>query len=167
MKAVTQERLKSLLEYSPETGIFTWRIDGKRMRIGDPAGCVSRPTGYIVIGIDGGLYLAHRLAWTYVTGTDAPRMDHKDRNRANNAWPNLRPATAKQNMENRSLGRNSSSGVSGVTWIAAKSQWRAQIQHNRKFIHLGYHGDLISAVLARRAAESGLFTHSPLCGGAA
>ena len=156
---LTHERLKSLLRYDPETGVFTWLVSGKRMRVGDAAGCPNG-SGYIAIGLDRGLYLGHRLAWFYVTGEWPTRLDHEDRNRSNNRWKNLRPATHKQNMENRSVAKNSTSGVSGVTWITAKGMWRAQIQHHRKFVHLGYFHEFGEAKAARLAAEQVMFTHA-------
>lgn len=76
-------RLKTLLSYDAASGVFAWLEDGRQ------AGCQT-PKGYVVIGIDGSLYLAHRLAWLYVTGSwPEMRLDHKDRNKANNRRNNV------------------------------------------------------------------------------
>ena len=88
---LTPERLRELLHYDPESGFFTWLpYVGKRGRInaGDRAGC---ETGHkIYIGIDGGIYRAHRLAWLYVHG-EWPSLviDHIDGNPHNNNIKNL------------------------------------------------------------------------------
>lgn len=66
---ITQARLKEILHYNPETGVFTWKIrTSKRIRIGYEAGWVvhRKAAGgkkYRVIGADGATYLSHRLAW--------------------------------------------------------------------------------------------------------
>lgn len=57
----TQEDVIDLLDYSPATGNFVWR------KSGGVAGCETA-NGYTVIGINGRLYLAHRLAWLVVHG---------------------------------------------------------------------------------------------------
>lgn len=99
---LTQEYLKSILHYSPETGLFTWLVKlSNRVKIGMLAGTV-RNNGYFKININGQLYYSHRLAWLYVTGEwPKDRIDHKDNNGLNNKWINLREATASQNNKNR------------------------------------------------------------------
>lgn len=63
-------RLKEVLNYEPETGVFTWKtrpFRNSRKKIGDIAG-VLKGDGYRYIGIDNRSYLASQLAWFYVTG---------------------------------------------------------------------------------------------------
>ncbi len=135
MAILTQVRLKELLDYDPATGIFIWRISGSRMTPGQVAGGLSGG-GYWLIGVDGGKYMAHRLAWLYAHG-ELPvcQIDHKDRNRINNAIGNLRLATQAQNHANTGLWAHNTSGFKGVSRQGRK--WRAHIKVKNKTVYLG------------------------------
>ncbi|PLL42010.1 hypothetical protein CWN50_09335, partial [Klebsiella michiganensis] len=59
---LTQERLKDLLRYEPETGNFYWlNPAAKRMHHGELAGFVDY-NGYVYIKVDSKRHSAHRLA---------------------------------------------------------------------------------------------------------
>ena len=76
--------------------MFTWSSTGRQV-------LNAGPLGYVRVSLDGATYYAHRLAWLYMTGEwPACQIDHKDRDRANNRWSNLRAATRSQNQHNRS-----------------------------------------------------------------
>lgn len=162
MSELTQARLKEVLKYNKRTGAFTWRVAlARRIKKGAKAGRIAGG-GHRQIQISGERYQAHWLAWFYVTGKWPPdEVDHEDRNRDNNAWTNLRLATRKQNMENKDVYRNSTSGVRGVHWHNRSAKWYAQIGHNKRSIFLGSYPDFDSAVTARKAAEKLYFTHAP------
>jgi len=142
---ISADRLRSLLRYDPDTGVFTWRVvHGGRKRI--PAGIVAGTrftpacgkSDYLAITLDGRTYSLHRLAWLYMTGEWPDSfIDHADMDGMNNRWSNLRLATKGQNMQNRRPQKNSKSGRKGVGWLAANRKWRAYICVNRKFRHLG------------------------------
>lgn len=160
---LTQARLKELLRYDPETGVFTWRVQNSpRAQIGAPAGCVKKgDCDYRVVRVDCQLYRANRLAWFYMTGTwPELQVDHEDRNPLNDAWRNLRLATNKQNGENASLRKDNTSGHPGVKWRTDTLKWSACIKHHRKTIHLGCFAEKDAAIAARISAEQRLFTHS-------
>jgi hypothetical protein len=113
---LTQERLKELLYYDPESGDFTWLVSTTNsVKIGDKAGGVNS-RGYLLIRIDTLLYSAHHLAVLYVKGVwPKDLVDHKDTDRLNNSWGNLRECEPFQNRMNRKCNANSSSGVKGVS----------------------------------------------------
>lgn len=97
---LSQEYLKSILHYDPETGILSWKVDRRRVKIGQIAGYLC--LGYVAIGIDGKLYKGHRLAWLYMTGEwPKDEIDHINRTKHDNRWVNLREATKEQNCDNR------------------------------------------------------------------
>jgi hypothetical protein len=54
-------------------------------------------------------------------------MDHKDRDRSNNRFSNLRLATTSQNQANVGLRKDNISGFKGVSWEKAQNKWRATI----------------------------------------
>jgi hypothetical protein len=177
-ESITQEYLKTILHYDPETGIWRWRkgrnnstkkpnasghvgIDrhahgkwrarfgrGKKgdlglfdkledaiaarqkaidaRDIGKIAGTISE--GYVVIWIEGRFYRAHRLAHFYMTGEWPPAdIDHKRRDRTDNRWEEIRPATRSQNFCNAKIRKNNTSGCKGVSWHKASQKWRARV----------------------------------------
>jgi hypothetical protein len=157
----TFERVKELLHYNPDLGVFTWLANKIGVKAGRIAGC-KKDNGYIAIRIDGTLFFAHRLAWLYMTG-EAPSeiIDHIDGDRSNNKFSNLREATQKQNSENHQrLLANNTSGYRGVYYQKQTKKWVAQIGHRRKTYNLG--SFLTPEDAARRAMEkrAELFTHN-------
>lgn len=114
---INQERLKELLHYDHETGVFTYRVKTSyRVEIGDVAGC-DNGKGYLQIRLDTVLYKAHRLAWLYMMGEfPVLGIDHENGIRGDNRWDNIREATKKRNGENqRKAHKNSTTGLLGVT----------------------------------------------------
>lgn len=149
---ITQETLRQLFLYCPETGIFTNRIRRSNATAGEVAGTTDS-SGYLVIRIDYKLYRAHRLAHLYMTGSLPDYVDHKNMVRSDNRWCNLRAATNSQNMMNVPAPRHNTSGVKGVTWHKAARKWSAQIQLNGEKIYLGIFQEKTDAIKARKAAE--------------
>jgi hypothetical protein len=101
---VTAERLREVLDYDPETGLFTWRGANtgkgcKTTRAGKGAGHINAQ-GYVTIGVGGRNYPAHRLAFLWMTGSCPSEVDHRNQIKADNSWRNLREATRGQNIVN-------------------------------------------------------------------
>lgn len=123
-------RIRELLHYNRRTGVFTWRVrTSNRIAVGDVAGLVS-DQGYRLIGVDGVRYRAHRLAWKYVTGRDPVEdIDHRDGNRDNNRWKNLREGDRSFNLENQRRARsNSRTGFLGVRYQRSIERFIAYIK---------------------------------------
>lgn len=149
---LSQERLREVLHYDPETGAFRWLVaNSVRVRVGDAAGIKKLGHEYARITIDGKTYLAHRLAWFYVFGVWPKQfLDHADMNRHNNRISNLREATKAQNMQNKGMTSRNRSGVKGVSWSKQNKNWQAQCTVNGKHVHLGHFETIDEAALAYR-----------------
>jgi hypothetical protein len=155
MISLTQERLKELLHYDPETGVFTW-IGTKARRIcnGDEAGSIRKPNSsglaYRLININYNPEYAHRLAWLYMTGNiPEDQIDHKDGDGTNNRWANLRPCSDGQNKRNTRKPKTNKSGFKGVAFHSQRQKWRAYISINGRQIHLGLFDTPSEAYAAR------------------
>ena len=148
-----QKHLKSLLDYSPETGIFTWKWAKGPDLQGTVAG-VPSPEGYIRINHDGSLNLAHRLAWLFVHG-EIPKdfLDHINHDRSDNRIVNLRAVTPAESSRNVCISKRNTSGVVGVYFFNRDDTWVAYINVNKSRIHLGGFTRKIDAVRARKQAE--------------
>jgi hypothetical protein len=81
--------------------------------------------------------------------------DHRDGNGLNNRRSNLRPATHAENMRNRSVYKNSSSGVRGV-YPRGSGKWRAAITVDGHVRWLGTFYDIQDAAKAYAAASAEL-----------
>ena len=118
--AISHERLLQILRYDPETGEWTWLFRPDR-----PARFNNRWAGRrassvhtgdaVVIRADGKIYYANVLAWFYMTGSwPEHEVDHRDLDRSNNRWSNLRHATRSQNQGNVGPQSNNKLGIKGV-----------------------------------------------------
>ncbi len=151
---ITQARLRELLHYDPSTGVLTRLVALTNcVQVGDVAGYRNQ-RGYVRVMVDSSLYLAHRLAWLYMTGAfPENEIDHKDHVRDNNRWSNLREAMPVENARNQSMFCNNTSGVMGVSWNKARRKWKVSINAEGKRIHLGYFRRKAVAARVRKAAE--------------
>jgi HNH endonuclease/AP2 domain len=132
---ITQERLKELVSYNPDTGKFTRiikRTNGKSNGWPDK-------NGYLYLMVDGKNYAYHRLIWLYVHGKfPNNEIDHINGNKADNRIANLRDVTRTQNMQNEiKVRKSSSSGFMGVRFRKDRNTWTATIRVNGKQKRLG------------------------------
>lgn len=139
MSELNSTRLKEILEYNPDTGVFTWLKNmGRRIKAGQTTGCLHQ-AGYVQIGIERKIYLAHRLAWLYVYETwPKESIDHINNIRSDNRILNLREANQAENCQNLKKSRGAS-GFLGVTIDSARgNRWKSSIKTNGKNYHLGW-----------------------------
>ena len=150
----SQEALRGLFHYEPETGALTWKqqLGDDRSTLGFNNKCAGKAAGtiskakvgkaYLMVGINNQTlgkkyYLAHRLIWKWMTGEEPPQqVDHIDCDRLNNRWGNLRAADNGKNMMNTAP--RSLSGFKGVYWSRHHSKWRAVVTANGRTHHVGH-----------------------------
>ncbi|CCI88530.1 HNH endonuclease [Yersinia phage phiR2-01] len=153
---ITQDELTEILDYNQETGIFTWKVDKNwKIKAGSVAGSLCN--GYINIMIKGKNYRAHRLAFLFMEGYIPKIVDHKDRNKLNNAWDNLRQATKSQNESNVEKRSDNTSGYKNVCWRSDLNKWRVEVRKDGKNYSGGYYAELIDAVDAANELRFELF----------
>ena len=113
---LTQERLKELLDYDPETGVMVWRGNrGGKAVVGAEAG-TRNTRGYIIINVDGKFLRRARLAFMWMLGRwPIPEADHDNRVRDDDRWENLKDATRLMNLINREVLCTNTSGYTGVS----------------------------------------------------
>lgn len=134
---LTAEELRRLLDYDSKTGEFRWRTNiGSRARAGQIAGN-RRRDGYVQLMVNGKNYRAHRLAWLHFHGIwPTGVIDHIDGNPANNRLANLRDVTQTMNLMNQH-GPRSDNAVRMLGVCRNRARWRATIQVNGQWKHLG------------------------------
>lgn len=150
-------RLTPVLEYCPETGLFTYRRASGRQAAGAIAG-TENSAGYTIISVDGQKLLAHRIAWAWVHGSyPVGVLDHINGIPTDNRISNLRDATPSQNVAN-SATRNRT-GARGVSYYPARPNlpWKAFISRKGKTINLGSFRTKQEASNAYDAAATELF----------
>ena len=132
------DRLKKVLHYDPNTGVFTWlQATANRISVGAVAGALSNK-GYVRIQIDRKIHPAHRLAWLYTYGVwPKSAIDHINHVKTDNRIVNLREATPSENARNSGLRRDNKWGYKGVSYWARKKKWAAQIRIDGKNKLLG------------------------------
>lgn len=156
----TQERLKELFSYNPDTGLFTRLVTTSFGNYpGDIAGYEDKH-GYVQICVDYKLCRAHRLAWLYMTGNwPTKQIDHINRIKNDNRFVNLRDVSNKENSLNKgpqsarsTLRAGSKNTYPGVS--KKNSGWRARITVDGVRVDLGVFQTEELAYAARQNAST-------------
>jgi len=132
----TQERLRQLLDYDPETGIFTRKT---RVLKGSPIhpGHLTLG-GYLIFSVGSKAQLAHRVAWKWYYGQEPEIIDHINGVKTDNRIANLRSVSLYENNMNTKKVR---SGIPiGASYRADKNIYEAQLKYKKVHYYLGnYH----------------------------
>ena len=139
---ITQDFLKSILSYDPESGIFTWlertgNAKWNATRAGKIAGRKNRG-GYMcsTITVDQKTthILLHRVAWLYVYGSwPSGVIDHVNHIKSDNRIANLRDVSARVNRINVHPRHE----AKGYTWNKRVRRWQVYITINGRAKYLG------------------------------
>lgn len=123
------EVLSALREYAvywPEAGHFIRRrTTAVNAKAGEICGAFSG-SGYRYIRFGALAFKANRLAWLWMTGEWPPGLvDHRNGDRGDDRWSNLRLATYQDNNANAKRRADNTSGLKGVKKIGGR--WQARI----------------------------------------
>lgn len=147
--------LRRRVSYDPQTGGFTrlpMQGDDRVSRsfnarfANKSTGCLTR-TGYVDLKFQtaefGNIGIrAHRVAFALMTGewpAVDQQIDHRNNQRADNRWKNLRPCIHLENGVGKTLSKRSSTGLKGVTHRKGLPKpWKAQIATKGRKYSLGY-----------------------------
>ena len=155
-KTLSANRLRKLLNYTPTTGVFRWRVHrGGPKTVDRVAGNIHPSKGYRQICIDRKLYRANRLAWLYMTGTwPKSQIGYINRNISDTRWANLRAMTTSQ--RGATTWRRNKLGVRGV-WITKSGKYAAGIKVAGKKKYLGLFDTIEEAKIVYTTAAKDAF----------
>lgn len=165
--SLTADDVRTLLDYDPETGRFTWRERAReefanpivagswnKRYAGKPALTAVNSEGYCIGFVRSVAVRAHRLAILLTEGEwPSGQVDHINGHRDDNRRANIRVVNASGNQRNAQVQKNNTSGTPGVTWKADRQKWQASIKVDGREIYLGWFEDKQRAVSAREAAN--------------
>ena len=135
----TQDQVRAVLDYEPETGRLSWKISRPNgVKAGDRAGNVHH-SGYRRVSTCGGRFSEHRLIWLHVHGEWPEHLvDHINGVKTDNRLANLRHVVKSVNCQNQKRAhRDSDTGYLGVH--RRKNVFVAQITTGGVYQYLGRH----------------------------
>lgn len=93
-------------------------------------------------------YYQHRIIFLFHHGYMPRYLDHINNDRHDNRIENLRAVSARENQHNRSINKNSTSGVKGVCWHKPAGKWIAKMRCDSKMHYCGLHDNISDAAQA-------------------
>ena len=165
---ITKELLHQKYSYCPIdiARPLVHRENAGNMKKGDPGGSLVKGAYYKLAVRKNKVMLLHRAVWLYKhsgcykESEVPPILDHINKNRYDNRYENLRPASHRLNSFNQGRGearKNCSSNYRGVSWVKRSEKWVAILGVARKVRHLGTfpgtpEGEVAAALAWDRAA---------------
>jgi hypothetical protein len=139
---ITQEYLKDVFDYNPETGtLVRKKFFSNRSKLGVPLGSPKNGR-HMVVSINRKYYGIHRIVWMYVYGKWPDGViDHINGDPTDNRICNLRDCKQSHNLCNSKLPTTNKTGVKGVSWDAERNKWFAKINYKKKQYALGRYDD--------------------------
>lgn len=128
---ITADYIRNILDYDHKTGEFFRKPTRADRHCNN---------GYRRLMVNNQSYMAHRLAWLYMTGRwPVEHIDHINGKRDDNRFENLRDVSIEKNCANRKCSTTNHLQIRGVTLIKLKNSvcYRAQIRPYHRYIHLG------------------------------
>lgn len=146
-----------MLNYDPQTGLFTHKVNGHKRKAGAVTGRLDTK-GYVRVRLLGYEFKAHRLAWLLTYGMwPTAEIDHINGCPSDNRIMNLRDVSVAENGWNRAKAmRNNKTGVLGVCEMNGK--FVAQIGVDGKRVRLGAYDTVEEATAAYGKAKAELHT---------
>ena len=140
------------LRYDAETGKIFWKLNKGASKAGNEAGWEDR--FYHRMTINRKTYHAHRIAWLLTYGSwPEDQIDHINGNGLDNRLENLRDVSHRENLRNKQIYKNNTSGTIGVSFDKSKQSYVAGIMINGKHKNLGVFKNKEEAIAARAAAN--------------
>lgn len=158
---LTADRARILFRYDEATGSLYRNFPAG----GQPAGKVEMnisKSGYLRVMVDRKRIQAHRLIWLIKTGKfPFGVIDHKNRNKTDNRWSNLRDVSEKENGMNKHSTINMDMKIqskNGIWQDTESGLWIAQIdvgsRREQKPIYLGEYNTYDDALSAYAKAQT-------------
>ena len=136
-QSLSHERLKELVIYRAEDGSFVWNKGRPGAGGGKPCGSL-KPSGYVLIRLDGKFFRAHRLAWFYIHGEwPADEIDHINGNRSDNRICNLRVASRSRNSCNKPMRKDNQTGAKSVLYFKDWGAYYVRFNLNKTTYNFG------------------------------
>lgn len=167
---LTQEMVKRVLRYEPETGALYWLPRPPSMfpqallppdyrakkwndrYAGKLAFTMKDRLGYCCGSIFAVQYKAHRIIWLYMTGESPAEIDHINGDTSDNRWQNLRAATRTINARNLKLRKDNKTGMPGISRTAS-GKYSVTVGVGGETLCLGTFASFEMAKKARQEAQ--------------
>ena len=128
-------KIKDVVNYCPESGIFTWKkkINSRCSGVGGRVGTLNK-SGYLTVKIYKETYYLHRLAWLIYYGEiPVHGIDHRNGIKSDNRILNLRDIPQWANMQNTRKPR-SSCGLLGASKYRGKFKAEIRVSGTKKLL---------------------------------